>query len=82
MYKNFTFKTKCPPHLVFLTRSIEAQLKTLCNSKLPTDTGQFHSSNHQKWLPYEIVGGKAVKNVTRSTNNGYMVDKAKCDVVS
>ena len=28
--------------------------------KTPTDTGHFHSCNHQKWLP---LGGNTVKNV-------------------
>ena len=23
----------------------------------------FYSSNHQKWLPYQILGGNTVKNV-------------------
>ena len=27
------------------------------------DTGHFHFCNHQKWLPYQILGGKTVKNV-------------------
>ncbi len=26
-------------------------------------TGHFHSSNHQNWLPYQILGSKAVKYV-------------------
>ena len=29
----------------------------------PTDTGNLHSYIHQKWLPYQIPGIKAVKNV-------------------
>ena len=29
----------------------------------PTDTEIFHSCNHNKWLPYQIVGGETVKNV-------------------
>ena len=28
----------------------------------PTNAGLFHSSNHQKWLPYQILGRKKVKN--------------------
>ncbi len=28
-----------------------------------TEAQLFHSSNHHKWLPYRIIGGKAVKNV-------------------
>ncbi len=30
---------------------------------MPTDTGHFHSSNHQKRLPYQILGGKTVGDV-------------------
>ena len=44
----------------------EAQLKTLKslkNFKPPTNTVHFHSSNHQKWLHFKILGGQAVKNV-------------------
>ncbi len=33
------------------------------SSKTPTYTGHFHSSSHQKWLPYPILGGQTVKNV-------------------
>ena len=32
-------------------------------SKPPNDTGHFHSSNHQKWLTYQIIGDKTVKSV-------------------
>ena len=28
-----------------------------------TDTGYFHSSNHQKWLPNQLLGGKTAKIV-------------------
>ncbi len=47
------------------TRTAIAQLsKITYNSKAPgTDTGHFHSCNHQKWLPYQIIGDKTVKNV-------------------
>ncbi len=41
----------------------EYSLKSLKNSKHPTDTGHYHSSYHQKWIPYKILGGKALKNV-------------------
>ncbi len=34
----------------------EAQLKF-------SYTGHFHSCNHQKWLPYPILGGKTLNNV-------------------
>ena len=27
---------------------------------LHLDTGHFNSSNHQKWLPYQILGGKSL----------------------
>ncbi len=33
------------------------------NSKSTTDTGLFYSCNHQKWLHYQIVGGKILQNV-------------------
>ena len=50
--------------------------------KMTTSTdAQFHSSNHQKWLSNQILGGKTVKHSNRSTNNGNMVDKTKRDVI-
>ncbi len=33
------------------------------NSKPHTDTRHLLSCNHQKWLPYQIIGVKTVKNV-------------------
>ncbi len=39
-----------------------SSLKTLLIKKnIPH--GYFHSCNHKKWLPYQILGGKTVKNV-------------------
>ena len=38
-------------------------LTTLRVFKEFSDTGHFHSSNHQKWVPYQILGGKTVNNV-------------------
>ena len=36
---------------------------------------------HEKWLSYEIIGGKTIKKIpNRSTNNGDMDKKAKCPV--
>ena len=49
----------------------------------PPKTTEMCNKNHQKWLSYQILGGKTVKNVQidpQTTNNGYMVDKAKNDV--
>ncbi len=54
------------------TRTTEAQLfKITSNSKRPTDTGHFHSSNHQKkMIPYKILTGKTVykESPNRSTH--------------
>ncbi len=66
-----------------MTTFTEAQLKTIFDHiklKHPSNTGNFHSSNHQKWLPYQILGGKSVKNDPQTWSS--MVDKAKSDVVS
>ena len=66
-------------------RTTKAQLSkiTSYNSSPPTNTGHFHSYNIQKWLPYQILGGKIIKNVkNRSRNNGDMDEKAKRDVMS
>ncbi len=50
-----------------MTTSREDQLKlsikSLKNSRRPIDTGHFHSSNHQKWLPFQLLGGKTLRNV-------------------
>ena len=40
------------------TRTTEAQL-----SKFTQRYRAFHSCNNRKWLPYQILGGKTVKNV-------------------
>ncbi len=32
-------------------------------AKNTTKAHLFHSSNHHKWLPYQILGGKTKKNV-------------------
>ncbi len=64
------------------TRSTETQLKTskiTKISKIPNDTGRFQSSNHQKWLPYQILGGKTVK---KSIQKQRRVDIAKRDVLN
>ncbi len=53
-------------HLMLLMRSTEPQLKTLLNHikfKTPTDTGNFYSSNNQKWLLYKILSAKIVNTV-------------------
>ncbi len=44
-------------------RTTEDQLTFSQITKPFTDTGHFHSCNHQKWLPYQILGGKTVKSV-------------------
>ena len=41
-----------------------------------TDAQLFHSSNHQKRLPYQILGSKTVKNVQIVTNNRDMAERA------
>ncbi len=40
-----------------------------------TDIGRFHSFNHQKWPPYQILGGNPKERPNRFTYNGDMVDK-------
>ena len=44
-------------------RTTEAKLSKITNSKPSTDTGWFYFGNHQKWLSYQILGGKTVKNI-------------------
>ena len=45
------------------TRTTETQhSKIPCNSKPPTDIEHFYSFNHQKFIPYQILGGKTVKD--------------------
>ncbi len=44
---------------------------------LPTDTSRFNSFNPQKWLPYQILGGKTVENVQIDPQHGGMAEKAK-----
>ncbi len=68
-----------------MTTSTEPQLKTLKSLKiqnLPIDTGHFTpltirmaSLPSSRWQIHK-------ERTNRPTNNGYMVDKAKCDVVS
>ncbi len=38
--------------------------------------------DHQKWLPYQILGGKTLNNVQIDRKTTDMVDKAKRDIVS
>ena len=55
-------------HTLASYRVIAVQLKTinlLDKVNRTTETQHFHSSNHHKWLPYQILGGKTVKNVQR-----------------
>ncbi len=35
----------------------------------------FHSSNHQKWLPYQILGGKPVRDVNIDPQLKDMADR-------
>ena len=45
------------------------------------DTGHFHSSKLQKWLPFRNLDGKPVKKVKIDPQkNGHMVEKTKRDV--
>ena len=47
-----------------------------------TDAQLCHSSNHLTWFPYQILGGKIVKNVQIDPqNNGDMAETAKRHVV-
>ncbi len=47
------------------TKTTKAELSKITeNSDSNTDTGHFHSCNHQKRLTYQILVGKPVKNVT------------------
>ena len=61
-----------------MTRTKVAQLSKITKNAQPsTDTGHFHSCNHKKWLPYQILGGKIVKNVQIDPlNNGDMAGRA------
>ncbi len=49
------------------TRTTQAQLSKIIlnypSPPLPTDTRHFRSYNYQKWLPYQILGGKTVKTL-------------------
>ena len=62
-YKNEIMfkKSLCKANKVH--RTTEAQLKSLRIHNPPTDTGHFHSSSHQKWLPHQILSGKPVKDI-------------------
>ena len=44
--------------VIVKTRTTKAQLSEKKNSKSPTDTGHFHTCNHQEWL-----GDTTVNNV-------------------
>ena len=55
-------------HIFICNQGPKAQQKLsyldhLIFKKPTTDNGNFNSSNHQKWLPSQILGGKTVKNV-------------------
>ena len=39
------------------------KLSSLKSLKNLADANHFHSFNHHKWLPYQIIGGKTAKNV-------------------
>ena len=48
------------------TKRTREALKTLLKHvtfKTLTVTVHFHSCNHRKWLPCQILGGKLIKNV-------------------
>ena len=40
-----------------------SSLKSLNSQNKKNETGNFHSYDDQTWLPYQILGGKAVKYV-------------------
>ncbi len=42
---------------------------------------KFNLLTHQKWLPYQILGGKSVKETSKSIDKD-IVEKAKHDVVN
>ncbi len=44
-------------------RSLTLQINLISD----TDTRHFYSCNHQKWIPYQIIGGKTVMNVQIDT---------------
>ena len=52
----FVYKTRS-------TKTTEAQLKSLKINPHPPKKHRNVPWNHKKWLPYQIVGGKTVKNV-------------------
>ena len=41
-----------------------------------TEAQPFHSSNHHKWLPRQILGGKTVKNVQISPQTTDILPKS------
>ena len=56
------------------TRTTEAQLsKIISNLKHLIDTGHFHPCNHQKWLPYQILSSKTIKNVQIDPHTSKMI---------
>ncbi len=60
-----------------MTKSTQSLLKTLKSLKIQNSPPIPDILNHKKWLPYQILGYKTIKNV----QIGDMVDKANRDVV-
>ncbi len=55
-----------------------SSLKLLLNSKPPTDTGYFYSSNYQKTASlWNSKKQNCKENPNRFTNNGNIAEKAK-----
>ena len=48
---------------VHKTKKAQKNLYNQLKFNTSSDTGRFHSSKHQKWLSYQIIGGKTVMNV-------------------
>ena len=53
------YNTLCPKENVIYMTAIS----TIDKLNRTTKAQHFHSSNHHKWLPYQILSGKTVKNV-------------------
>ena len=58
-------------------RSANYSLKSFKIQTPPIPNIFNFTSHHHKWLPYQILGGKTLKNVQIDQKNGDMVGKAK-----
>ena len=64
MLDNFFDNYEC--YSIFIRDTVYAFLSfLLCQNKVnrTTEAKIFHSSNHHKWPPYQILGGKTVGDI-------------------